>query len=762
MTMTYHERINVKHAKYLLSLPVETLIEIVTDDNNDNGVDWDDDGWNNPIVYAHQIRNWLKGAITSMEAKGNITTKYKYSKTLVKCGRIYVKGFGIQKCEKKVRGFLIKDFVNDYDMVNAHPSIICGLIKKQFPDLYNQIPHFRDYVKNRSRWIDEYKISKLDVIKALNKDKLIVSGNQYLVRLDRDIKLIQKYFWENFSDNVEMPETILAKKGTLKNNKYGKYLNCLISNYENNILQECIKMFPDVDTPMFDGFTLDKKYEPSEVINKLNALTDKHGVKWSVKEHSNEIEIDEGVEINFQQCLLYEDQKLIFEKTHFIIQHPLMFGRYYEVKGERKYALYKKGDFRDLVKPVKCWKISSDGKGKEAEFFLEWLEDSTHLAYKEIDFIPYLSENNQSDCFNSFKGFKYQVTMTREEVEQAEQTEEFQNVIRLFTNHLYHLSGHNEEGAMYLWNYIAHLFQKPEELPEVAIIIKGRQGHGKDSLINILEMLMTGYIFRTADLDDIFGSFNVGIRDKLVLVLNEVEGKNGFHNKEKLKNIITEKTSNIREKHVSIYDQTNYKRVLIFSNNFNPIEIPFDDRRFSAFQTWHVLPPAEYWDELYTLAEPENLQILLNYLMYYPIDNFVPKRDRPRTDAYNNMKEHNQNPFYKFIWKNFVEDGWKELFEHASCYKKKNKEEVVVNPTSLFQTYTSYLNCEDMGYVKPTFKIVASVLADIGVKKSSMRIGANIRGDFYTFNKEYLIDRLQSYNLEEEVEEYEEDDFELE
>jgi len=96
MTLTYRERINVKHAKYLLSLPVETLIEIVTDDNNDNGVDWDD-GWNNPKAYAHQIRNWLKGAITSMEAKGNITTKYKFSKTLVKCGRIYVNGFGIQK-----------------------------------------------------------------------------------------------------------------------------------------------------------------------------------------------------------------------------------------------------------------------------------------------------------------------------------------------------------------------------------------------------------------------------------------------------------------------------------------------------------------------------------------------------------------------------------------------------------------------------------------------------------------------------------------
>lgn len=758
-TQTFTERINITNAKYLLSIPHDDLLSMFdfADNEDENGAE---KFWKSPEVYVREMKNWLRTAIKEMEKNGHIKTKYKHAMNSIDAGRIFVSGFGIQKLKKTIRGFLIKDFVNDYDMVNAHPAILYGIIKHKFPEMKDQFPNFRDYVKQRKLWIDSYKVSKLEVLVALNSGKQIKTDNQHLARLDKELKAIQKLIWGKYHEVEKVPATILSRKGDLKQNKFGRYINMIMCDKENEILQEVMSVFK-AETPMFDGFTLDKSFPVDETIQKLNEMTHKkYGVKWSNKEHDNKIQIDEGVEISFENIPFYEDQKAIFEKTHFIIESPLMFGRLYEIDGEKKYQLYKKVDFRDLVKPVKYWEIDEDGTGYGAEFFPKWLEDPSHKSYREMGFKPTLEEN--PNVFNSFSGFQYQQTMTYEECKESAETDpEFQEVIKIFGSHLYHLCGRDEKGAEYLWNYIAHMFQKPHILPEVAVILKSKQGHGKDTLVNILEKMIAGYVFRTADMDDIFGNFNVGIRDKILIQLNEVEGKDGFSKKEKLKNIITETETIIREKHVSIYKQKNYKRVFIFSNNLNPIEISHDDRRFVVFQAHYEKPDKEYFDDLYSICEPEKLQMLFDYLMNYDISKFKIT-DRPLTQAYNNMKEHNVNPLYKFIWKMFVDDEWEKTFEPTGCYKKKTGDIVLANPTSLFQTYVNYLNCEDMGFIKPTFKIVSAVLADIGVLKKSVRIGQNIRGDYYIMKKDELKERLASYKFDEECLEFDEDDFEIE
>jgi hypothetical protein len=144
-----------------------------------------------------QLKRWLNKAIKQMETKGTIKTQYDYSKTLIDCGRIYVKDFGIQKLTRELRGFLIKDSTIDVDIVNCHPTILLNIINKYYPDNKKEFTALNDYVKNRDKWIIDNEISKKEILINMNTTKKTHSKKQMMIRLDNEFKKIQKMFWEN-------------------------------------------------------------------------------------------------------------------------------------------------------------------------------------------------------------------------------------------------------------------------------------------------------------------------------------------------------------------------------------------------------------------------------------------------------------------------------------------------------------------------------------------------------------------------------------
>ncbi len=153
------------------------------------------------------------------------------------------------------------------------------------------------------------------------------------------------------------------------------------------------------------------------------------------------------------------------------------------------------------------------------------------------------------------------------------------------------------------------------------------------------------------------------------------------------------------------------------------------------------------------------MNLLFNYMMNWDISNFDPRNDRPKTEAYDNMKQHNENPLYKYVWDYFVKDGYKDEFDTEECKKKKNSNIIFVKSNSLFQNYKCFLSSEEKGYIKPTFKILKTILGDIGIQKKQVKINGQ-NNDYYVIDVEELKDQLESYNLDETIEEFNDDDFE--
>jgi hypothetical protein len=681
-----------------------------------------------------------------------ILPQYDYSKTLIDCGRIYVKDFGIQKLTRELRGFLIKDSTIDVDIVNCHPTILLNIINKYYPDNKKEFTALNDYVKNRDKWIIDNEISKKEILINMNTTKKTHSKKQMMIRLDNEFKKIQKMFWENIEEKIaELPMTLKQKKNTTKQNKEGRFLNTILTYFENIYLNKVmckdeIKKY--VQTPMFDGFTMLKPDNEEEIMKILNDTTKEEGLRWIIKEHDVSIEKDEGIDITYTSILNYDQQKEKFEKSHFIIENPLLFAREYLLNGESKYQFYSKEKFKDLVKPVTFY------SEKEQEFFPEWLKDTERRSYKEIKFIPKIEENEE--IFNSFSGFEF-----KKIIKKNKEDDETMNVVKTFRDHIGLLCNYNEESIEYLFKYICHILQYPDKKPSTAIILKSKQGFGKDTLIDIIAKLIgSKYMLRTAEMDDIFGTYNVGLRDKLILQLNEVEGKDGYSNKEKIKNIITEEQTIIREKYISQYEQVNYLRLWILSNNLNPIEISHDDRRFCVFKAFHKKPNQEYFNNIHEFKDnKKKMKILFNYCMNYDILQFDIRNDRPITEAYNTMQQHNENPLYKYLWDIFIKNGYEKEFTKTDCRKKKDQPILCVKSNVLYNTYKEHLQDEDLGHVIPTFKIMKSILSDVGIIKKSVKINGQ-SGDYYVINQDELTEQLENFNFDVAIEEYTDDDFE--
>lgn len=755
LTMNFQETINVENARYLEALDPDDIKNIIDADG-----DWEkhkyQDGeklFSNIDNHIVQLKRYLRTSIKQMMQKDKINKTYHYSSNFQNRGRIFCKGFGVQKCQHKIRGFLIRDRVVDLDMCNAHPTILLWIMNKNFPESKELFKPLQKYVEMRDTTLklihSDRRKAKESIIVCMNSGKKTNSTNSHLKLLDNTFKIIQDLLWSKYDkldDIAKIHKADLSKKGV--QNPKGKWLNYICSIKENEVLQKAMSLFQksEVETPMFDGFTLKKEAFKEDTIQKLNDSTKRYGIKWTQKEHDTSIQIDP---VKYQENVLtqktYDMVKEEFEKNHFMIEFPVMYCREINVNGEQTYRFYTKQNFKELVSSIKF-----SVNGEQQKILEPWIEDPDRRAYREVKFRPTLDEECK-DYFNSFRGWDYNPTENPEET----------GFVDIFKKQIDVLTNFHQESAEYLIKYIAHSIQKPEVRPNCSVVLKSDEGYGKDMLLDTIALLTNRkYMMNTSEMNDIFGNFNVGIRDKIYLVLNETESKHGYENKEKIKNYITEEKTIIREKNVSQYDQDNYVRLWILSNNFNPVQISPSDRRFSVFKAHYKKPTREHFTEYRKhMKSKESLNDLMYYLLNVDITDFEPDRDRVITDAYKEMKTHNMNPLYTYLNEILFEKSFKETFPHKeqACQSKKTNT-ILLKSQCLFDSYQDYLYKNNIN-IKIDYKLMKNILSNIGVQQQKKKVAGTV-SNWYVIDPDECKDILKTYIVKEEIEVIDLDDYE--
>ena len=178
-------------------------------------------------------------------------------------------------------------------------------------------------------------------------------------------------------------------------------------------------------------------------------------------------------------------------------------------------------------------------------------------------------------------------------------------------------------------DWMAHLFQQPDYLPSTALLFRGGQGWGKNSVIDTLAKPLGSGFFQVSSTKHLTGDFNAHLADKLL-----IHGAESVWGGEKskvgnLKAMITDEHQAVEHKGRDVFQVRNFKRLILSSNEKWPIPMDLDDRRFLVFTNQKVWATGDpFWNQFRLWrgdnAEWEGAARLFGYLLNRDISNFKP------------------------------------------------------------------------------------------------------------------------------------------
>ena len=290
------------------------------------------------------------------------------------------------------------------------------------------------------------------------------------------------------------------------------------------------------------------------------------------------------------------------------------------------------------------------------------------------------------------------------------------------------------------------MFQKSATIPEVAIIIKSHQGVGKDLLVNILgEIIGMDLIHKEQRMENCIGNFNEDLENKLIIQFNEVTGSDGHFNREVLKDMITKEQYNINRKYGKKYKCANYSRLLLFTNNLNAIHIPKDDRRYVVLKSGEK-QDREYYNKLVSIQKDKDaLNSIYSYFMNIDIDDWHPVTNRYISDEYLKLQNHNQNPFYQYIYDELTDT------KRESIYGPTNKDLYFMRSRDLNDGYKRYIQDNQFDFIKVDGKKNKLIFEDFpSVRGNATFKIDNKQARGFSFDLEAVLDYLELHHVDAE------------
>lgn len=362
----------------------------------------------------------------------------------------------------------------------------------------------------------------------------------------------------------------------------------------------------EIDTKW--GKDLFCKYKFRRICNEYNPETD-----------------DEDKKIEVQKKM-----KSYFEKYHFKVMSPFSFARKTEVNGISGYDFITRETLHMIYENLGCGAIY------DKQFTKVWTGDFAIKQFENYDFLPppcYTS----SSTFNLFTGFIHERIMpfkiTKDEIKENS---------KIFIKHLWYLAGKNNAVLEYILDYLAQMLQEPGELPRTSIVFKSEQGVGKNLFFeNFAEKLLgEKYLLATTNIDHILGRFPM-INQKMLVLMDEANGKDSFLANDKIKGFITAKTVNYEKKGIDAVDIKNCARMLFFTNNEFPVKIEQSDRRFVVSEcSSDVKNNTEYFKRLLNAFNDKKLVwSFAQFLLNRDITEWDSVNDRPITEIYKQIQK---------------------------------------------------------------------------------------------------------------------------
>jgi hypothetical protein len=260
-------------------------------------------------------------------------------------------------------------------------------------------------------------------------------------------------------------------------------------------------------------------------------------------------------------------------------------------------------------------------------------------------------------------------------------TEETNNprVLELFNILIDLLANKNDDIRKYMLCWIAHMIQKPYDIPKTCLVVTGLEGTGKDTLFDFLGKYVIGSNLYTNynNTSQMFEKHDVLRANRVLIKVEEASKKTCYENDSELKSYITSETQSFNPKNDKGFIVPSYNRFVFTTNRGNPIKLSPTDRRFVLCDSSdEKRNDKTFWTELRnTLFNNEAGGIVGRYLASLDISGFSP-HILPHSDYKEMVLDIEENLERRFVrtigeaW-----DGWLTMGELFIVYSNWCKEQ---------------------------------------------------------------------------------------
>lgn len=643
LKLIYSETFNLKKVRYLCGLEEEEFVSKFWDEDelNESGEKWD------MKKYIRTVRKGLTDLLLKARKEcikdDYITIDVKYRRS--KQGRLFAQGFSLQSCQNKLRKFLSGDTSFDIDMCKCHWNIIVKLC-----DIHDiSCNRIKKFLKDPDNIMEREGVDKHDLLMMLYLDDYDCSS-EYINRIHKTkVYIFDELLQTNHFKSLKFKPSQKSKK---EKNTTSSVMSQYLQHLECEILIAVLNKYPDdIEVLMFDGFQPKITVDVDKMLKELKEFT---GFDWSQKD--NTFDIPGWEEEALQDYMTWAED---FEKTNFAVNEP-----------KRNYAVnYNQCKF--LLSPHELL----DRYPEQLDMIKLWLEDEGKRVYDRFVYKPYNAMNEDPTPTNEYNTWKPYQRPILNKIITEEEVSWFNKLLEESIVNYKNLEEPDDEcrkGANWIKNWLARMFQYPDQNMGVYPVLFGKQGGGKDTLVNIVAKLIgEDLVLRTSNIEDVIGEgFNDSMNGKQFILLNENNSMDVLKVDGHIKNHVTADKLVIREKYQPTKTIDNFTNIMFATNN--PYPFTQGCRRSQGFETrdWRGADKSKspaFFSEIYTCMEDENkLNELWTYLNQRDVTTWKARNNLFETHLTKAVKHNNTPDWVKFCW-HLVDNKFQYTNDEDNC-----------------------------------------------------------------------------------------------
>lgn len=203
--------------------------------------------------------------------------------------------------------------------------------------------------------------------------------------------------------------------------------------------------------------------------------------------------------------------------------------------------------------------------------------------------------------------------------------------VEMFLDHAEYIISDEVERKIYL-DYLAFNIQFPGKKIKWAALLKGGQGVGKSYFGEVMVKILGKNNVNKPSNETVHEPYTTWQKSCSLVIIEEMMSRGRQDLMNKLKPIITETTTTIREMRCDAYDQPNRFNLLMFTNHDDAIVLEKDDRRYYCIKSDAKAKKTDYYKSLWDWTD-KNVSQIYHWFLQRDLSKFEPNAHAPMTTA---------------------------------------------------------------------------------------------------------------------------------